>query len=206
MIPQSYNFNQTYVIQSNLIDPQPGFLGNTPGDLIYDNHLDALEMVLDNSWELYEGTPCDVHRVLTKGVPYFEEFGMSGKYRNVNVWIGDEACPKPFVIPNLINSWYDNTMKLIADGELSPLQIAWISHHMFEVVHPFVDVNGRTGRLLFNKILAQLGEKPRIVYYEDREQYYKAIQYFREYHFHANMFINMNYDCLSFDSIFDYSI
>ena len=40
---------------------------------------------------------------------------------------------------------------------MSALDCAIISHHMFEVVHPFIDGNGRTSRLIMNLILLQNG-------------------------------------------------
>lgn len=188
MYPPSYTFNERFVIESNMIDPQPGYNGNSPGDLMYDNHLSALELVLSNDWNLELTSPLDIHRVLTKGIPFFEDYGMSGKYRDVDCWIGNSICPKPFMIPNLMMQWYEKTMALIEEGEKSPIEIAWISHHMFEVVHPFIDGNGRTGRLIFNKILTQLGEEPRIIFYDDRFQYYEAISDFRAEYFNGQGF------------------
>lgn len=191
MEPFSYSFNELFVKQSNLIDPQPGYNGQKPGDLIYENHLNALEMALDNSWELYEGSSCDLHRILTRGVPFFEDYGASGRYRTVDVWIGHEICPSPIIIPQLMNTWFNITQKLINESIKNPLEIAWISHHMLEVIHPFIDGNGRTGRLIFNKVLTQLGEKPRIILFSDRFLYYNAINNFRENHFINNNFIDL---------------
>lgn len=188
LCPPSYTFKERFVIESNMIDPQPGFSGNSPGDLMYDNHMAALDLVLSNDWNLELSSALDIHRVLTKGIPFFEDCGMSGKYREVDCWVGSSICPKPFMIPNLMVHWYELTMRLIEEGEKSPLEIAWISHHMFEVIHPFIDGNGRTGRLIFNKILNQLGEKPRIIFYEDRFQYYEAISDFRSEFFNGHAF------------------
>jgi Fic family protein len=192
MYPPSYTFNERFVIESNMIDPQPGYNGNSPGDLMYDNHLSALELVLSNDWNLELTSPLDIHRVLTKGIPFFEDYGMSGKYRDVDCWIGNSICPKPFMIPNFMMQWYEKTMGLIEEGEKSPTEIAWISHHMFEVVHPFIDGNGRTGRLIFNKILTQLGQEPRIIFYDDRFQYYEAISDFRAEYFNGQGFMFCN--------------
>ena len=188
LYPPAYTFNERFVIESNMIDPQPGFNGNTPGDLMYDNHLAALELVLSNDWNFELTSPLDIHRVLTRGVPLFEDYGMSGKYRDVDCWIGNAICPKPFLIPSLMMHWYEKTMFLIDEAQKSPVEIAWISHHMFEVVHPFIDGNGRTGRLIFNKILTQLGEEPKIIFYEDRFQYYEAISDFRAEFFNGHTF------------------
>ena len=60
--------------------------------------------------------------------------------------------------------------------------------HMFEVVHPFIDGNGRTGRLILNKVLNDLGQDPLIVKFSDRFSYYDSIQEFRDYSFTGNDF------------------
>jgi len=48
-------------------------------------------------------------------------------------------------------------------------------HAAFERVHPFIDGNGRTGRLLANLLLIRLGYPPAIIYKRQRAQYLKAL-------------------------------
>jgi Fic family protein len=50
------------------------------------------------------------------------------------------------------------------------------AHGEFERIHPFLDGNGRTGRLLLNLILLRLGYAPAIVYLRDRSRYLRALQ------------------------------
>ncbi len=68
-------------------------------------------------------------------------------------------------------------------GLPSPLEAAfWIpgalrlAHCRFEQIHPFLDGNGRTGRLLLNLILVRLGFPPAIVYKRDRNRYLEALR------------------------------
>ena len=189
MFPDSYTFKESFVFQSGLIDPQPGYPSFKPGQTMYDNHIEALDMALDKSWEFYSGVACDLHRILTKGIPFFEDHNCSGRYRTVDCWIGHDLCPNPLIIPQLMDVWHTHINELMKESKLPPIEIAWICHHMFEIIHPFIDGNGRTGRLLFNKVLSQLGEQPRIIYFKDRFQYYDSINEFKDKYFCNNCFV-----------------
>ena len=176
------SWKHTFVYESNLIDPQPGFVGNHSGCTLYNNHMNALNFALSSGWEITKHTPLDLHRFLTKNIPFFEN-GNSGQYRTVDVWIGHDLCPSPVVIPSLMDNWFDFTKKIMDsanDNKISALDAALLSHHFFEVVHPFIDGNGRTGRLLIQKILTDLGADPIIIRFDDRAEYYEAIDSFRD--------------------------
>lgn len=189
-IPSHFTFKQLFIENSNAIDPQPGFKGDVPGCPMFDNHLAALEFVLDSNVQLNSNTPLDIHRILTKKIPYFEDNRASGLYRTCDVYIGNHKCPSPFIIEDLMNQWYSLTKELIESGT-NPVTSAWISHHMFEVIHPFIDGNGRTGRLILNKILVDLKQEPIIVMYANRYSYYDAINLFRNRHFFNSKFVDL---------------
>ena len=102
-----------------------------------------------------------------------------GKYRNVPVRIlGTNAKTKePYLIKtsmeNLIN-WYKN------ERELSFIEKVALFHLKFETIHPFLDGNGRCGRLILNFELMKNGYVPINIKYKDRRKYYDAFKSYNE--------------------------
>ena len=80
----------------------------------------------------------------------------------------------PFV-PAEMASWVDQVNALDPRGPVFPEALAAL-HCRFEQIHPFLDGNGRTGRLLLNLILVRHGYPPAIIYKRDRARYLRALQ------------------------------
>ena len=72
-------------------------------------------------------------------------------------------------------AWVAAANALDADAPAFPEALAQV-HCRFEQIHPFLDGNGRTGRLLLNLILVRLGFPPAIVYKRDRGKYLEALR------------------------------
>jgi Fic family protein len=85
--------------------------------------------------------------------------------------------PPPFPdVPHLIAEWLEE-VALIPDAE--PLQFPESiarAHARFEQIHPFLDGNGRAGRLVLNLLLGRLGYPPAIIYKRERTQYLNALR------------------------------
>jgi hypothetical protein len=57
-----------------------------------------------------------------------------------------------------------------------PIEALAAAHGAYERIHPFVDGNGRTGRLILNLLLLRLGYPPAIIYTRDRARYVRALR------------------------------
>lgn len=101
-----------------------------------------------------------------------------GIYRRIPVRImgAYHTPPDPIMVPEMME-------KLVAEftkKKLHPIENAALFHLNFEGIHPFVDGNGRTGRLILNLLLMQNGYPPINVKFTDRKRYYDAFDsYYR---------------------------
>lgn len=59
---------------------------------------------------------------------------------------------------------------------LHPVEFAALAHYKLVYIHPFVDGNGRTSRLLMNLILMQAGYPPITIRKEQRAEYYHVLE------------------------------
>lgn len=85
--------------------------------------------------------------------------------------------PPPFPeVPALINEWLVEVEKLSEINGLAFPEALARTHARFEQIHPFLDGNGRTGRLVLNLLLVRLGYPPAIIYKRERMHYLKALR------------------------------
>ena len=67
-------------------------------------------------------------------------------------------------VPGYMEQW----IRYVNRAEADPIEHAARAHAGFEAVHPFLDGNGRTGRLLMNWMLLRAGYPPAIILVEER--------------------------------------
>lgn len=133
-------------------------------------HKDAFEYMItiaDSGSPLTERVIKSIHSLVL-----MDDAANRGVYRNIPVAIvgASHTPPQPYLIPVQMES-------LIADYETMKQQshiIAAISefHLRFERIHPFIDGNGRTGRLLLNLELIKAEFLPVNIKFADRRKYY----------------------------------
>ncbi len=138
------------------------------------NHKDAIlfvEKLAQNGEMLNEYDIKSTHALILKNI----DEQNAGKYRDINVLIsGAEHKPPQAleVAPKMQEfiSWYKQNHK-----NLHPVELAARVHVDFVGIHPFIDGNGRTARLLMNLELIKQGFPPAIIKVENRLEYYKAL-------------------------------
>lgn len=133
--------------------------------------IDFVEALARGAEPLTEHTLRQIHALVLKGI----DDQVAGQYRSGQVRIsGSEYIPPdPVAVPGLM---HDFGVWLTAEAQsLSPVERAALAHFRLVDIHPFVDGNGRTARLLMNLLLMRDGYPPAIVRREDRLAYYEAL-------------------------------
>ena len=98
-----------------------------------------------------------------------------GVYRRVPVRImGAKQDP---VQPYLIEPKMNDLMQQYATDERNIVEKLADLHIAFESIHPFIDGNGRTGRLIINLELMKAGYPPIDIKFTDRMRYYDAFDH-----------------------------
>lgn len=113
-----------------------------------------------------------------------------GEFRRTQNWIGPAGCtlqtasfvPPP--VPDMLDA-LDNLEKFLHDASLPVLIQCGLAHAQFETIHPFLDGNGRVGRLLITFLLCHNGALHRPLLYLSyylkmhRAQYYDRLMAIR---------------------------
>ncbi len=157
------------------------------------NYISAMNKGLDH---IRSGRPMDLalikdlHRELMKGVRGTDQY--PGELRKVQNWIGppgsgiEDAIYIPPPPKEAIRCMKDLERFMMGKFRIPPLIKAALIHSQFESIHPFLDGNGRIGRLLVVLVLIKEGhiEQP-LLYLShylkgERAEYYRRLQMVRE--------------------------
>ena len=141
------------------------------------NHKKAFDFILDNKGDISKELILQLHKLVVQNTLRPELENQIGEYRTLQVYIRGTKWlpPKPEEVPRemaSLLSWYSKNKKV-----LHPLILATYFHSAFETIHPFVDGNGRVGRLLMNLILhthkypmINIPNKKKYIYYKSLEE------------------------------------
>jgi len=139
------------------------------------NHKEAIDYIDDivgKDINISERVIKDLHYIILKSI----DSKNAGEYRKTNVLISG-SIHRPvehFLVhermEELIN-WYNENK-----DKLHPIHLAAEFHCKYVYIHPFIDGNGRTARLLMNLILISNGYPITVIKTEDRETYMKALE------------------------------
>jgi Fic family protein len=178
----------------DLLDEEAGFaVSNTDDVEEVTNYLRAFRLVRDNL-RAPDGLPisvrllCEAHRVLLDGVRGAGK--QPGELRRSQNWIGGTRpgnaafVPPP---PDRLTDLLGDLEQFIHDeaGTLPPLVRTALVHAQFETIHPFLDGNGRIGRLLIAALLEQWGLLPEPLMYlsgylkQHQAEYYRRLSIIR---------------------------
>ena len=118
----------------------------------------AMRKALESQDEITVDSIRDVHRILINWSG--ESFG--GELRREQVWVGGTPYSPHgahYVPPTWqrVPEYLDDIVAFISREDVDPIVQAAVAHAQFETVHPFIDGNGRTGRVLLHKILRRSG-------------------------------------------------
>lgn len=98
-----------------------------------------------------------------------------GDWRKGGVKVGRLGVSTPAAIPADMDDWSRSTSE--RDPTVHPIVRAANYHAWLERIHPFVDGNGRVGRLVLDFLLIQRGYPPAVILKEQRSRYLQALRH-----------------------------
>lgn len=157
------------------------FEGRTPRKSLREineviNHKKAFDLILNWKGDISKAFILKLHGDVVKDTLKPELNDQVGIYRTLQVYIRgvDWLPPKPEEVQKEMSSllsWYTKNK-----GNVHPLVLVAYFHSAFETIHPFVDGNGRVGRLLMNFTLHKKGFPMINIPNKKKHIYYKALE------------------------------
>ncbi len=141
------------------------------------NHAKAIDLIRSVSEQtkghqfISERDINSIHRTILAGIDDLN----AGKYRQVEVFIrgvSDVVFPQPNKVPIKMRQLIE---WLEGQQEPHPVTVAADLHSRFVTIHPFIDGNGRTGRLLMNLVLLTNNYPLAIIRAEERQEYLESL-------------------------------
>ncbi len=186
-----YTYDSTSIEGNSLTLEETGNLllrNTTPANKnlreIYEqiNHKKAFEYAVHqirNGSDLNEKIILGIHKIL------MERILPGGTYRERQVYIQGSAheCPDPLRLPGLMKEFYEDLSEKknicnMPESGVNAIELACWTHLRFVSLHPFMDGNGRTSRMIMNYQLMKHGYAPISIPVEMRNDYISALENF----------------------------
>jgi len=140
------------------------------------NHAEAIDYVKDlaantKRVDLTKQDVMNIHKLILQKI----DDENAGKYRAIPVAIAgsDVELPDPLKVSELMEEFF---VWLKSKSNVHPVIIAADAHYKLVRIHPFVDGNGRTARLLMNLLLIQANYPVTVIGNDKREDYINALE------------------------------
>lgn len=152
-------------------------------------HRDAfylVEELVKEKQKLSEKLIKDIHTLVLMDKPEYR-----GVYRRIPVTImgAVHEPPQPYMIPVLMEQLIEEYNNEMNDKHI--IERVALLHLRFEGIHPFIDGNGRTGRLILNLELMKEGYPPINIKFKDRKKYYDCFSDYDLKNGDSSMLIHM---------------
>ena len=130
-----------------------------------------IEEFIKNKAKIKESDIIELHRLTLKAISNY----WAGKYKiSQNRVLGSKLKTTP---PYKVHSEMNNLVyKIENNKEFNTIELAAYVHHELVRIHPFVDGNGRTARLLMNLILMREGYPPIVIAKKERKKYFESLE------------------------------
>lgn len=139
------------------------------------NHKNAFDYVMGlKQKSLDQEVICKIQKMVVEGTLPEQLQKFEGRPRGVNVRVGMHIAPPHYSVPRKLGAlikWFNASRR-----KYHPIVVAAYFHSEFESIHPFVDGNGRAGRLLINFMLKNAGFPLITVFFKYRQKYYQALE------------------------------
>ena len=139
------------------------------------NHKEAIDyietLINKKTHEIKECEILKIHSIILRGI----DTANAGRYRNAGVRIAHSKVilPNQMKVPELMTKFF---VWLQKSNNIHPVELASEAHYKFVSIHPFINGNGRTARLLMNLILLQKGYPLFTIKIEQRKKYLEVLE------------------------------